>query len=251
MSYYFFVFFVIYFLAFMFINSYAMSNDLGSKNFFAPQEWFGETTRQEKTLTPTTLPPSPSPLPTTQPVTIKNSSSGANTGGQIDCIGPDGKKFKTTEAECKKLNEAWGKQTDYLVNCTMHANCGGGIKRIKKSECNNGTCCQIGNNWIFYTSKDKCSQDQRATTGSNNLPRNDNLVAVPVYDGTWTYYCKPEVVQAIKELESIMSRKSKEYVSKCVVADPPLNCENLQQDAYNAEDNYKALIFGGSCTDRK
>lgn len=51
---------------------------------------------------------------------------------------------------------------DPLVNCQIHANCGGGTRLLKKSICDQSTCCQIGNSWIFYESKSKCIQDQNS-----------------------------------------------------------------------------------------
>lgn len=52
---------------------------------------------------------------------------------------------------------------DPIIPCTMSKECGGDIRQIKKSECTNGTCCQIGSTWIFYPSRDKCLQDQKAS----------------------------------------------------------------------------------------
>jgi len=34
-----------------------------------------------------------------------------NDNGQVDCIGPDGKHFEATDAECKKFNNAWATLT--------------------------------------------------------------------------------------------------------------------------------------------
>ena len=52
--------------------------------------------------------------------------------------------------------------SDPLVNCQIHVNCGGGTRLLKKSICDQSTCCQIGNSWIFYESKSKCTQDQNS-----------------------------------------------------------------------------------------
>jgi len=54
------------------------------------------------------------------------------------------------------------RDTDLLVECNIDENCGGGWKRIRQSECNNSVCCQIDNKWIFYPSREKCEQDQKA-----------------------------------------------------------------------------------------
>ncbi|MBI3380260.1 hypothetical protein HY029_05895 [Candidatus Gottesmanbacteria bacterium] len=51
---------------------------------------------------------------------------------------------------------------DPLIDC-QYTNCGS--IRIKKSLCMDPkgyVCCQIGNNWTWYASRDKCNQDQIA-----------------------------------------------------------------------------------------
>jgi len=104
----------------------------------------------------------------------------------VDCIGPDGKQFKTSESECRELNETWGKELDYMVNCNVNSNCGGGTTYIKKSECDNSTCCKIGDKWIFYKDKNKCNKDQKSNQPSYNYPTytypttNDTNINQPV-----------------------------------------------------------------------
>lgn len=74
---------------------------------------------EQQTTTPITL----IPIPTLPPV--NQSAIGTSTTTkphQVDCVGPDGIQFKTTQAECDKLNSAWNKpipttqpnNTDYL-----------------------------------------------------------------------------------------------------------------------------------------
>ena len=53
---------------------------------------------------------------------------------------------------------------DPAIACNVHANCGGGTRLIKQSECNNSVCCGIGDDWIFYLSRNKCIIDQQAQT---------------------------------------------------------------------------------------
>lgn len=48
------------------------------------------------------------PAPTVTDKQVKGISTAIN--GLVVCIGPDGIHFKTTEIECKKFNDAWGKQ---------------------------------------------------------------------------------------------------------------------------------------------
>lgn len=51
---------------------------------------------------------------------------------------------------------------DPIITCNVHTNCGGGSKQMKKSECDQTTCCKIGDKWYFYLSKEKCKQDQNS-----------------------------------------------------------------------------------------
>lgn len=80
-----------------------------------------------------------SPSLTSTPSPIKKTTNINNTnsvqGNKIDCVGPDGKQFKTTMEECKSLNEKWGKSVDYVVDCIFPSECGGGTHTMKKSEC--------------------------------------------------------------------------------------------------------------------
>lgn len=50
---------------------------------------------------------SPSPAPTTKTVSGKNSNTTAKPSNNVECIGPDGVHFKTTQKECDDFNAAW------------------------------------------------------------------------------------------------------------------------------------------------
>ena len=144
------------------VSCFAYGSFSASKNQVSKQN---SSSSSSISLTPTPT----SISPTVKPVLKTSDNKGSNytNSNTIDCIGPDGKEFKTSEAECKKLNESWGKPVDYMVTCNVNANCGGGTRRLKKSECDNSTCCQIGSSWFFYTSKDKCTQDQNSYNRSH------------------------------------------------------------------------------------
>lgn len=115
--------------------------------------------------------------------------------------------------------------TDPMINCTMSANCGGDIRKVKKSECDNGTCCQIGSSWIFYTSRQKCIDDQNSAKPKTiNNPQIVPTTAVyspnanksPVflsYSGN-TIYCPSQNVDAVKSINSTMESKKNEWASK-------------------------------------
>jgi len=47
-----------------------------------------------------------------------------------------------------------------MVDCPIHQNCGGGTKRMTKSECDNSICCEVGGVWELYLSKTTCKQAQ-------------------------------------------------------------------------------------------
>jgi hypothetical protein len=117
--------------------------------------------QKKDSVVPTTLPLptlyNPSPTPTSKVIKKSSGNSTVNpSSGTVDCIGPDGKTFSTSLSECEKLNTSWGKTADYYVNCQVPSNCGGGTRRLKKSECNLSTCCQSGGSYIFTTNSQNC-----------------------------------------------------------------------------------------------
>ena len=80
---------------------------------------------------------------------------------------------------------------DPIIPCTMSKECGGDIRNIKKSECTNGTCCQIGSTWIFYPSRDKCLQDQKASQPVQQVQQPAQATSklnYYCYDNTYKYW---------------------------------------------------------------
>jgi len=65
---------------------------------------------------------------------------------------------------------------DPIVNCRIHANCGGGYKNIRRSECDNSTCCEVGSKWYFYTDQNKCDQDQSSYNSQNSNKTNSTNI---------------------------------------------------------------------------
>ena len=57
-------------------------------------------------------------------------------------------------------------QNNPLVDCQIHANCGGDVKRMTQRECVNSTCCQIGNVNITID-VDECKLKQQEYANSN------------------------------------------------------------------------------------
>lgn len=84
---------------------------------------------------------------------------------------------------------------DPIVNCNISSNCGGGNRQMKKSECNQSTCCQLGNAWSIYPNKTACTQAQNnynssKTSGANYPPC---TVYYPALHISSTYsYTSPE-----------------------------------------------------------
>ena len=74
--------------------------------------------------------------------------------------------------------------TDPIINCGISAECGGGSRQMKKSECTQTTCCQIGNKWYFYLSKTKCLADQ----ASANQAKTPSYNTLPNYAPCTVYY---------------------------------------------------------------
>ena len=49
---------------------------------------------------------------------------------------------------------------DPIIACEINTNCGGGTMQLRRSECSNTTCCQIGNKWVLYKDPNQCTSDQ-------------------------------------------------------------------------------------------
>lgn len=71
--------------------------------------------------------------------------------------------------------------SDPLILCNVHPNCGGGTISLKKSECDNSVCCQIGDKWIFYKDKSKCDPDQKSYWTNYYKQTGDSNYVVPTY----------------------------------------------------------------------
>jgi peptidoglycan hydrolase-like protein with peptidoglycan-binding domain len=153
--------------------------------------------------------------------------------------------------------------SDPLVNCLIHANCGGGSKLLKKSICDQSTCCQIGNNWIFYENETKCKEDQQKFY-SNNQFNNQNQInlqkeLVFLAHNNSTILCPKEFISVVKDIDKKLSSKIDQWNSeyqKCLsniyeTDNCRLNCKDQYRKGW---DNCVALYgYSGdeykSCTD--
>lgn len=57
--------------------------------------------------------------------------------------------------------------SDPIIDCeSSYPNCKGSSIKVHQSQCSKITCCQVGNNWSIYPTKDKCDEAQK-----NNQPQ--------------------------------------------------------------------------------
>jgi hypothetical protein len=100
------------------------------------------------------------PIPTVQPISPV-------------FVSPIPSSIPTPKPQVKGITTQTVKKVDSdpPVHCNVNANCGGGTTPLKKSECDNSICCQIGDKWIFYKDKNKCIADQggRPSTQQGNF----------------------------------------------------------------------------------
>ncbi len=103
-----------------------------------------------------------------------------------------------------------------IITCNVSANCGGGTRQLRKNVCDNSTCCQIGDSWLFYEDKDKCIVDQNAYVSSNNNQQSGGSSdLVPVFLSYYgiSFYCPPQNVDAAKSINSTMESKKSQWAS--------------------------------------
>lgn len=76
-------------------------------------------------------------------------------------------------------------ETDPIIDCvSSYPNCNGSSIKLRRSQCSNITCCQIGNNWSVYPSSEKCKEAQN--NNSNNYVR-PTSAPIPTYKPLPTY----------------------------------------------------------------
>jgi hypothetical protein len=122
-----------------------------------------------------------------------------NNGNQVECIGPDGKHFNTTLEECKKFNESWGKSVDYMLNCNIHPDCGGGTVWMSKSQCEKPCSGQ--------TNKASTNTQTTSSSTSNNSSKTATFLSYLGY----TLYCPPGNVGAAMSINSTLESKKMEW----------------------------------------
>jgi len=121
--------------------------------------------REEETTLKSTSNPTPTTAPTNVPTKQSTLVNSVNTkqSNKIECIGPDGKQFTTTQKECDEFNAAWGNiptpDPNEYIKCNISANCGGGYREMTRKTCEQMTCCQISGSWELRE-KGQCDKEQ-------------------------------------------------------------------------------------------
>lgn len=120
-----------------------------------------------------------------------------SSSGNIECIGPDGKQFWTSMDECKKLNEKWGKSLDYMTNCEIHPDCGGGTVRMSYSQCMK-PCSGLS-----------IKNDNQNSTNSTQTNTSTNSSPKVLFEATETsikgkYYCYENNVNSMVTQQSLV-----------------------------------------------
>lgn len=138
----------------------------------------------------------------------------------IECIGPDGKTFNTTQTECDKLNSAWGvtptPNPDQIIQCEIDTACGGGYREMKRSACLSMVCCETVSGWIV-TARDVCSQTHKSTTNSFCYDIYNSYQSTN--DSVCGLYKDKSLFPTSKEYNDCIDNQNKqnsEYLNKCL-----------------------------------
>jgi len=170
------------------------------------------------------------------------SKNNNNNNNNIECIGPDGKHFFTSMESCKNLNEKWGKPLDYMTNCEIASDCGGGTIKMSYLQC-----------------MKPCSGFAQKTNNNSPSPQNNssiqtsNKTAVFLTYGQYTIYCPSQNVEAVKSIDATMKSKGMEWAKNyndC--ADRFRNndsCWSLCKAAHSSGWNQCSSSFGYSGSD--
>jgi hypothetical protein len=124
---------------------------------------------------------SPSPSPEISPSPSSASSPKASAAAvtpsqtpQVDCTGPDGKKFKTTKAECDKFNKSWATPTPSPKPSATSTNSSSSSTSSSSGNCSNGSVnislqpnngSVVGDTLVRITVR---SNDQGCSSGYSN-----------------------------------------------------------------------------------
>jgi len=143
---------------------------------------------------------------------------------------------------------------DPPVLCNIDPKCGGGTTPLKQSECNNSTCCQIGNKWIFYKDKNQCILDQKAYNGNNTSNSNSGLILCVKSFGTFwdtqsdcdsTPNTAPAQTNSQSNTQVPTATPQPTQQPQPVDATAYNNCRSNAQNTYNQQQQSCMVQYGG------
>jgi hypothetical protein len=186
----------------------------------------------------------------TQSINATSSTSSNTTSGTVECIGPDGKHFNTSMAECEKLDIAWNKSVDYMINCNIAADCGGGTIRMSYSQCME-PCSGLPNK-----TNNTQTNNQPPSNNTNNTQDTSPKVAFQATETTitGTYYCYDDKVNLLVSQQAYV-KSSRELYETCSASTSKkaqfgtcLNstCNNLSGQEYS---NCTNTCYSQCCSD--
>ena len=136
--------------------------------------------------------------------------------------------------------------TDPIVICESESpSCQGKSIEVKKSQCPNTVCCQVGNIYSVYLTMEKCKEaqaknkpQQTQTTNTNN---NQNRVQYTVTNGlqNGTYYCYPNRVNELTQQDQAI-KSWQAALDHCKFQQQPTQDSCIA--ACNGNSNYSSCI---------
>lgn len=198
-----------------------------------------------------TIPPTQTPIPKQE-----TSYTQSNNSSQIECIGPDGKHFWTSMDDCKNLNEKWGKSVDYMTDCNINPDCGGGTVHMSYSQCmkpcsglktTTNTTTTTTSNSYQPTSYYSCTLCYHYTTGDNCSAYNYTYKTKEECDAAQAnidsiyYPNKPQTTTSAPTKSPEQEQAAIEALAKQIQA-----CWDSVNASYNQQVHNCQIQFGGS-----
>lgn len=162
---------------------------------------------------------------------------------KVEDISPDNKKVD--ESKVIQPIQQTQKQVidnDPIVDCPKGDNCGGGIRKLKKSICSNSTCCEVSkNNWVFMESKEQCyrqqdtSYQEASKYWSIEVEGNGYLCDIGVKNEIYNAYDNLKKYTDFYNECLYLKEYTKDYQVKA-------NCDNAKLDRDSADDTFWKLI---------
>lgn len=223
---------ILYFLIYFVVSVNAESNGLQSKNLLQPHKWFSTEKQKDIVLAPI---PTSTPTPTLIPTLI-----------------PTQKPIQKTETNVISTAEK-------LTNCHISDKCGGGVKRVKESECINASCCEIGDKWFLVTKvncdkyqlmyKEAVGNASKTTFNIEQIKQQNQLPTQTVNQNTYYVVIEPTPTTSVNYadlLNDCINKANEKYnttmriLSSYGTADSSTGVDALNQKSWEVE-NCKKL----------